>query len=135
MISLTAKNIVHRDLALRNIMVTHGNQHDRYFAKVGDMGLAMDTSKDEEKNDTSLPIKWAAPECYLKKQYSSASDCWSFGIVLYELFTYGETPYNGMTNRQVIEKVPNGYRLAAPHNCPEEIHKLMTMCWEQGKKI
>ena len=134
MISLAAKNIVHRDLALRNIMVTHGNEGDRYTAKVGDMGLALVLNKDEEKNDPLLPIRWSAPESLLNNQFSSASDVWSFGIVLYELFTYGGNPYPGMTNRQVIERVPAGYRLSSPRNCPEEVYKLMTMCWEQGSK-
>jgi serine/threonine protein kinase len=131
MISLSAKNVVHRDLALRNIMVTYGNEKDRFIAKVGDMGLAM---KSNETNDESaLPIRWAAPECYLKRQFSSASDVWSFGIVLYELFTLGETPYKGMTNKEVIEKVSEGFRLEKPEKCPIEVYRLMKMCWESGR--
>jgi serine/threonine protein kinase len=135
MICLTAKKIVHRDLALRNIMVSHGNDRDRFVAKVGDMGLAMDGSQDEESNDTALPIRWAAPECYLKKEFTSASDVWSFGIVLYELFTFGEIPYKGMSNSQVMEKVPEGFRLSRPENCPENVYYLMQSCWEIGGNI
>jgi serine/threonine protein kinase len=131
MICLTSNKIIHRDLALRNIMVTEGNAQDRYIAKVGDMGLAM-KNNDPEGNDVALPIRWAAPECYLNHQFSSASDVWSFGLVLYELFSFGAIPYAGMTNRQVIEKVPTGYRLESPENCPQEVYQLMLKCWEQG---
>ena len=134
MIGLSAKKVVHRDLALRNIMVSYGNERDRFVAKVGDMGLALDTRKDEESNETALPIKWAAPECYLNKEFSSASDVWSFGVVLFELFSYAETPYKGMTNRQVLEQVPQGLRLERPENCPERIYSLMCKCWEIGEK-
>jgi serine/threonine protein kinase len=85
MICLASKDIVHRDLALRNIMVTPGDSHDKFFAKVGDMGLAM-VGKDEESAETPLPIRWAAPECYLKREFSSKSDVWSFGVVLWLYF-------------------------------------------------
>jgi serine/threonine protein kinase len=133
MICLANRGVVHRDLALRNVMVTDGDDKDRYFAKVGDMGLAK-LNDDPETNDVALPIRWAAPECYLSKQFSTASDVWSFGILLHELFSFGAVPYRGMTNRQVIEKVPNGYRLDAPENCPSQVYDLMKLCWDIGGK-
>ena len=115
-------------------MVTHGDDTDKFVAKVGDMGLAM-VGTDLESNDTALPIRWAAPECYLKQEFSTNSDVWSFGIVLYELFTCGQVPYQGMTNRQVIDNVSTGYRLDIPENCPKEIYQLMMMCWNEGKRV
>lgn len=131
MICLSTKGVIHRDLALRNIMVTYGNEKDRFIAKVGDMGLAMKSNDSEGAEEAALPIRWAAPECYLKQEFSTASDVWSFGIVLYELFTNGQTPYKGLMNKQVIEKVREGYRLEKPNDCPTEVYRLMRMCWEE----
>lgn len=78
-----------------------------------------------------FPVKWSAPEFFDEsKQITSKSDVWSYGIVLYEIFTYGSSPYEGMNNEQVIKKILEGYRLPIPSLCPTRIALLLKKCWE-----
>lgn len=81
-----------------------------------------------------LPIKWSAPEVLKFNKTSSKSDVWSFGITLWELFSYGEVPYRGMSNKEVSEQVIAGYRLEMPPGCPPEIWNLMKICWAENPK-
>ena len=79
---------------------------------------------------TQFPIKWTAPEAILYKRFTFKSDAWSFGILLYEIVTYGRFPYPGMNNQQVLEAVPVGYRMPCPHGCPESLYEVMLECWK-----
>src|SRR5579883_1360770 len=86
--------------------------------------------RNSNKNKINLNYR-VAPEIYNgKKGISVKSDVWSYGIVLYELFTFGEQPYPGLSNQQVIDQVPKGYQMSQPQNCPDFIYQIMKKCWE-----
>ncbi|KAM4622237.1 tyrosine-protein kinase Srms isoform 1-T1 [Discoglossus pictus] len=123
---LEIKHVVHRDLAARNILVG-----DNLVCKISDFGLARLLKDDlySPSSNTTIPIKWTSPEALKYSKYSTKSDVWSFGILLYEVYTFGQQPYKGMINREVIEKVTRGYRLPCPHNCSNEMYHLMCLCW------
>ncbi|XP_054857061.1 ephrin type-A receptor 8 isoform X2 [Eublepharis macularius] len=123
---------VHRDLAARNILV-NGN----LVCKVSDFGLSriLENNPDAAYTTTGgkIPIRWTAPEAITYRKFSSASDVWSFGVVMWEVLAYGERPYWNMTNRDVIQSVEEGYRLPAPMGCPTALHQLMLDCWQKDR--
>ncbi|XP_041525004.1 megakaryocyte-associated tyrosine-protein kinase isoform X1 [Microtus oregoni] len=120
---LEGKKLVHRDLAARNILVS-----EDLVAKVSDFGLA----KAERKglDSSRLPVKWSAPEALKNGRFSSKSDVWSFGVLLWEVFSYGRAPYPKMSLKEVSEAVEKGYRMEPPDGCPASVHTLMGSCWE-----
>ncbi|KAG9350683.1 hypothetical protein JZ751_024572 [Albula glossodonta] len=120
---LESKKLVHRDLAARNVLVSSDN-----VAKVSDFGLAKVDSKTAD--NAKLPIKWTAPEALKKEKFSTRSDVWSYGVLLWETFSYGRQPYPKMSLKEVKEKVEQGYRMEAPEECPPSIYVLMKACWE-----
>ncbi|XP_060132138.1 ephrin type-A receptor 8 isoform X1 [Zootoca vivipara] len=123
---------VHRDLAARNILV-NGN----LVCKVSDFGLSRILENNPEAAYTTtggkIPVRWTAPEAITYRKFSSASDVWSYGIVMWEVLAYGERPYWNMTNRDVIQSVEEGYRLPAPMGCPTALHQLMLDCWQKDR--
>uniref|UniRef100_G1NZF7 Ephrin type-A receptor 8 n=1 Tax=Myotis lucifugus TaxID=59463 RepID=G1NZF7_MYOLU len=123
---------VHRDLAARNVLVD-GN----LVCKVSDFGLSRVLEDDPDAAYTTtggkIPIRWTAPEAIAFRTFSSASDVWSFGVVMWEVLAYGERPYWNMTNRDVISSVEEGYRLPAPMGCPRALHQLMLDCWHKDR--
>ena len=121
-------NYIHRDLAARNILVA-----DNRVCKVADFGLARVIDEDiyEAHTGAKFPIKWTAPEAAMYSRFTIKSDVWSFGILLYEIITYGRFPYPGMTNAEVLEKIQTGYRMASPPNCPKNLHDIMLECWRE----
>ncbi|XP_040434569.1 tyrosine-protein kinase Fer-like isoform X1 [Falco naumanni] len=123
---LEAKNCIHRDLAARNCLVDENN-----ILKISDFGMSRqeDDGVYSSSGLKQIPIKWTAPEALNYGRYTSESDVWSFGILLWETFSLGVCPYPGMTNQQAREQVEKGYRMSAPQNCPEEIFKIMQRCW------
>ena len=125
---LETQNCIHRDLTAHNILVG-----DHMVCKVADFGLAHVIDEDiyEETTSAKFPIKWTAPEAVLYKRFTIKSDVWSFGIVLYEIITYGRFPYPGMTNAEVLEKLSQGYRMGCPINCPKELYDIMLDCWRE----
>ncbi|KAL0962460.1 hypothetical protein UPYG_G00340260 [Umbra pygmaea] len=78
-------------------------------------------------------VLWTAPEAIQYRRYSSASDVWSFGIVMWEVMSYGERPYWDMANQDVIKAIEDGFRLPAPLSCPAHIHQLMLDCWQKER--
>ncbi|XP_068768303.1 tyrosine-protein kinase Srms [Struthio camelus] len=126
---LEEKHIVHRDLAARNILVG-----DELTCKIADFGLARLLKDDiySTSSSTKIPVKWTAPEAANYRTYSSKSDVWSYGILLYEVFTYGQIPYEGMTNQETIRQITRGYRLPRPSTCPPEIYVIMLECWNRN---
>ncbi|KAM8779159.1 tyrosine-protein kinase Fer isoform 1-T4 [Rhynchonycteris naso] len=124
---LESKNCIHRDLAARNCLVNENN-----VLKISDFGMSRqeDGGVYSSSGLKQIPIKWTAPEALNYGRYSSESDVWSFGILLWETFSLGVCPYPGMTNQQAREQVERGYRMAAPQHCPEEISKIMMKCWD-----
>ena len=82
-----------------------------------------------------FPIKWTAPEAALYNRFTIKSDVWSFGILLYEILTYGRFPYPGMSNYEVLEKVPQGYRMPPPSGCPDSLYQIMMECWRDDPSM
>ncbi|XP_072049438.1 uncharacterized protein [Amphiura filiformis] len=124
------KQCVHRDLATRNILLGEG-----LVCKVSDFGLARDMAEENEyemKSRGRVPLRWLALESLLLNVYSSKSDVWSYGVLLWELVTIGSQPYPGMTNGQVISELKKGYRLPKPEHCSEEIYDIMRKCWQEN---
>ncbi|XP_019492734.1 PREDICTED: tyrosine-protein kinase Srms [Hipposideros armiger] len=124
---LEERHIVHRDLAARNVLVGDG-----LACKVADFGLAR-LLKDNIYSPSSgskIPVKWTAPEAANYRIYSQKSDVWSFGVLLYEVFTYGQCPYEGMSNHETLQQIAKGYRLPRPAACPAEAYVLMLACWK-----
>ena len=121
-------NYIHRDLAARNILVG-----ENLICKIADFGLARVIEADfyEIHGKEKLAIKWTAPEAALYNRFTIKSDVWSFGIVLYEIITYGCLPYPGMSNPEVLQKVEQGYRMPQPENCPYQFYNIMLKCWRQ----
>ncbi|XP_039365300.1 ephrin type-A receptor 8 isoform X1 [Mauremys reevesii] len=123
---------VHRDLAARNVLV-----NSNLVCKVSDFGLSRILEDDPDAAYTTtggkIPIRWTAPEAITHRTFSSASDVWSYGVVMWEVLAYGERPYWNMTNRDVINSVEEGYRLPAPMGCPTALHQLMLDCWQKER--
>jgi fyn-related kinase len=127
---LEERNVVHRNLAARNIQVGEGE-----LCKVANFERARVMDKDiyEGQKGEKIAIKWTAPEATLHRRFSIKSDVWSFGIVLYEIITYGRIPYRGMKNAEVLKKVNQGYRMPRPfdYGCPEKLYDMMLNCWRK----
>ncbi|KAI5625971.1 ephrin type-A receptor 6 isoform X2 [Silurus asotus] len=132
MMYLSDIGYVHRDLAARNILVD-----DNLVCKVSDFGLSRVLEDDPEASYTTtggkIPIRWTAPEAIQYRKFSSASDVWSYGIVMWEVMSYGERPYWEMSNQDVILSIEEGYRLPAPMGCPVALHQLMVHCWQKER--
>ncbi|XP_053908710.1 ephrin type-B receptor 4-like [Cuculus canorus] len=132
---LAESGFVHRDLAARNILVDA-----QLVCKVSDFGLsrAMDDDSSADPTYTSslggkIPIRWTAPEAIAFRKFTSASDVWSFGIVMWEVMSFGERPYWDMSNQDVINAVEQDYRLPPPPRCPTALHRLMLDCWQRDR--
>ena len=123
---LEEQNIIHRNLAARNILVS-----ERLICKVAsfEMAGAIDQDIHEEK---LYAIKWTAPEAALFNRFSIKSDVWSFGIVLYEVITYGHYPYPAMTDNKVLEQLQLGYRMPQAMECPDKLYDIMLHCWRDS---
>nr|KAF7432422.1 hypothetical protein H0235_005346 [Vespula pensylvanica] len=125
---LESKKFVHRDLAARNCMVSKD-----LVCKIGDFGMARDiyeTDYYKIGKKGLLPIRWMAPENLSDGVFTSDSDVWSFGVVLYEILTLAEIPYQGFSNEEVLNYVLHKGSLGIPRNCPENIQKIMEKCFK-----
>ena len=148
---LSARGYIHRDLAARNVLV---NKYG--ICKITDFGMSRDLADENyyvANNRDAIPVKWTAPEALYYKKYSTASDVWSYGCVLYEIWSLGHTPYEELSNRearsklsalttykfiralhvllfcQVIRKVSSGIRPGPPPGTPKSIYEMMINCW------
>ncbi|XP_033120723.1 tyrosine-protein kinase CSK-like isoform X2 [Anneissia japonica] len=119
---LETKKFIHRDLAARNILISEDDT-----AKVSDFGLAKDDTVTMDSG--KIPVKWTAPEAVRKNQYSAKSDVWSFGVLLWELYSFGRVPYPRVPADNVIAYIEEGCRMQAPEDCPDHIYKIMEQCW------
>uniref|UniRef100_G1TTE0 receptor protein-tyrosine kinase n=1 Tax=Oryctolagus cuniculus TaxID=9986 RepID=G1TTE0_RABIT len=125
---LASKNCIHRDVAARNVLLTSG-----HVAKIGDFGLARDIMNDSNyivKGNARLPVKWMAPESIFDCVYTVQSDVWSYGILLWEIFSLGLNPYPGiLVNSKFYKLVKDGYQMAQPAFAPKNIYSIMQACW------
>ncbi len=120
--------VIHGDLAARNILLT--NYKDTLIAKVGDFGMGKVSSNSVYySKDSKIPAKWVAPEVIERLRYSNKSDAWSFGVVIWEIFSLGETPYPGMSNEEVVVMVLRGETMTVPENVPTSMATIMKKCW------
>ncbi|KAM6921273.1 tyrosine-protein kinase receptor Tie-1 isoform 2-T2 [Xenentodon cancila] len=121
---LSDKQFIHRDLAARNVLVG-----DNHVAKIADFGLSRGEEVYVKKTMGRLPVRWMAIESLNYSVYTTKSDVWSFGVLLWEIVSLGGTPYCGMTCAELYEKLPQGYRMEKPKNCDDEVYELMKQCW------
>ncbi|XP_068175486.1 tyrosine-protein kinase ZAP-70 [Antennarius striatus] len=125
---LEEKNFVHRDLAARNVLLVN-----QKFAKISDFGLSKALGADDNyykaRTAGKWPLKWYAPECIKFRKFSSKSDVWSFGITMWEAFSYGGKPYKKMKGPEVMHFIEDGNRMECPAACPENVYTLMKECW------
>ncbi|XP_067136180.1 vascular endothelial growth factor receptor 1-like isoform X2 [Centruroides vittatus] len=130
---LSSKKLIHRDLAARNILLAEGN-----IIKIADFGLAKDLykySKYVKKSDGPLPIKWMAIESIKDRIFTTKSDVWSFGVLLWEIFTLGGNPYPGFEmNEQFFKRLKEGYRMERPEYAPKNVYEIMMECWHEDPK-
>ncbi|XP_073843324.1 tyrosine-protein kinase Abl isoform X8 [Musca autumnalis] len=124
---LESRNYIHRDLAARNCLVG-----DNKLVKVADFGLARLMRDDTytAHAGAKFPIKWTAPEGLAYNKFSTKSDVWAFGVLLWEIATYGMSPYPGIDLTDVFHKLEKGYRMERPPGCPPEVYDLMRQCWQ-----
>uniref|UniRef100_A0A7N8WXS2 Fibroblast growth factor receptor n=1 Tax=Mastacembelus armatus TaxID=205130 RepID=A0A7N8WXS2_9TELE len=124
---LASKKCIHRDLAARNVLVTEDN-----VMKIADFGLARDIHHiDYYKKTTNgrLPVKWMAPEALFDRIYTHQSDVWSFGVLLWEIFTLGGSPYPGVPVEELFKLLKEGHRMERPSACTQELYLMMRDCW------
>ncbi|KAL2085205.1 hypothetical protein ACEWY4_018525 [Coilia grayii] len=125
---LSSKNCIHRDLAARNILVTQGR-----LLKIGDFGLARDIDNDSNyvvRGNVRLPVKWMAPESLFKGMYTMESDVWAYGILLWEIFSLGVTPYPGMkVDSHFYSLIERGFQMEQPYYASELVYQVMRRCW------
>ncbi|XP_060773368.1 mast/stem cell growth factor receptor kita isoform X3 [Neoarius graeffei] len=126
---LASKNCIHRDLAARNILLTQGR-----VAKICDFGLARDITTDSNyvvKGNARLPVKWMSPESIFECVYTFESDVWSYGILLWEIFSLGSSPYPGIpVDSKFYKMIKEGYRMDSPEFAPTEMYEIMQSCWD-----
>jgi len=128
MMYLADMKVVHRDLAARNILVGENK-----VCKISDFGLARDVKHDiyVRKTQARLPIKWMPPESLFRGESSIMSDVWSYGIVLWEVFTIGDSPYPRIYASEVASLLEGGYRMPRPAHISEELYSIMSECWSE----
>ncbi|XP_023257900.1 vascular endothelial growth factor receptor 3 [Seriola lalandi dorsalis] len=130
---LASRKCIHRDLAARNILLSENN-----IVKICDFGLARDIYKDPDyvrKGNARLPLKWMAPESIFDKVYTSQSDVWSFGVLLWEIFSLGASPYPGVQiDEDFCKRLKDGVRMRAPETASPEIYGIMLACWQGEPK-
>ncbi|XP_071800220.1 scavenger receptor cysteine-rich type 1 protein M130-like isoform X2 [Asterias amurensis] len=123
---LAASEVIHRDLAARNILLDNNLN-----AKISNFCLARGEDNYVQMSKTRVPTRWLSLESLTKKEYTSKSDVWSYGILLWEIATLGGTPYAGIKTESMVLRLEDGYRMPKPSNCDENIYDLMTQCWQE----
>lgn len=125
---LSDKKFVHRDLAARNCMVA-----EDLTVKIGDFGMTRDiyeTDYYRKAGQGLVPVRWMAPESIRDGVFTSQSDVWSYGVVLWEMATLASRPYQGLANEQVLKYVMQGGVMERPEGCPDRLFNLMELCWK-----
>jgi len=125
---LEKNKVIHRDVALRNLLAV--KEGKKYSAKVSDFGMSKQTDSGlySAKTTLKIPVRWSAPEVLLGGKYSSKSDVWSFGMTLYEIFSFGTEPFSWLSNKEAFEAIPKGETIPKLDICPQEIYDLHRKC-------
>ncbi|XP_065152790.1 proto-oncogene tyrosine-protein kinase receptor Ret isoform X2 [Paramisgurnus dabryanus] len=126
---LAEMKLVHRDLAARNVLVAEGRK-----MKISDFGLSRDVYEEDsyvKRSKGRIPVKWMAIESLFDHIYTTQSDVWSFGVLLWEIVTLGGNPYPGIAPERLFNLLKTGYRMEKPENCTDEMYNLMLRCWKQ----
>jgi len=129
---LESMKVLHGDLRADNILITESE--GQLQAKLADFGLSKEIHAESiytVDKTSQFPVRWAAPETFKHGKYSIKSEVWAFGIVMWEIFEFGSSPYPGFDNAEVLDKVNRGWRLPCPKNCPTKVHDLMLQCWKE----
>ncbi|KAK6628279.1 hypothetical protein RUM43_002091 [Polyplax serrata] len=127
---LTDMKLVHRDLAARNVLVAEG-----LICKISDFGLTRDIYEDDtylKRSKGRVPVKWMALESLADHIYTTKSDVWSYGVVLWELVTTGSSPYPGIAGQNLFHLLKSGYRMEKPPNCSNELYQILRSCWHEN---
>ncbi|XP_045115963.1 ALK tyrosine kinase receptor-like isoform X2 [Portunus trituberculatus] len=127
---LEGNHFIHRDIAARNCLLT--TKGPGRVVKIADFGMARDIYRNDyyrKGGKAMLPVKWMPPEAFLDGIFTSKTDVWSFGVLLWEVMSLGYMPYPGRGNQEVMQLVTNGGRLEPPTNCPSPVYRIMTQCW------
>jgi serine/threonine protein kinase len=133
MLFLSKQHFIHRDLAARNCFLD-----ENVSVKIGDFGLSRDIyEKDYYRslNKRPMPVKWMAPESIEKEFFNIKTDVWSFGVLVWEIFTRGVNPYPGIENFDVLRYLNEGKRLFKPINCPPIMYELLLKCWANESEL
>uniref|UniRef100_A0A8C5MKT0 Tyrosine-protein kinase receptor n=1 Tax=Leptobrachium leishanense TaxID=445787 RepID=A0A8C5MKT0_9ANUR len=133
MVYLASQHFVHRDLATRNCLVGVN-----LIVKIGDFGMSRDVySTDYYRvgGHTMLPIRWMPPESIMYRKFTTESDVWSYGVILWEIFTYGKQPWFQLSNAEVIECITQGRVLERPRVAPKEVYDIMLGCWQREPQL
>uniref|UniRef100_A0A8C7FLW8 Tyrosine-protein kinase receptor n=2 Tax=Oncorhynchus kisutch TaxID=8019 RepID=A0A8C7FLW8_ONCKI len=128
---LEENQFIHRDIAARNCLLT--TKGPGRVAKIGDFGMARDiyrASYYRKGGRAMLPVKWMPPEAFMEGIFTSKTDTWSFGVLLWEIFSLGYMPYPSRSNQEVLEFVTSGGRMDPPKNCPGPVYRIMTQSWQ-----
>lgn len=128
---LEQNSVIHRDLAARNCLVGESQ-----VVKVSDFGMSRIVLDDQytSSTGTKFPVKWSAPEVFSYSNYSTKSDVWSFGVLMWEVFSEGKMPYENRTNGEVVEEINAGFRLYKPKLASKAIYEVMSHCWSMRKE-
>ena len=128
---LANQRYVHRDIATRNCLVSHG-----LVVKIGDFGLSRQINNMDYYRVGGthgyMPVRWMPPEALLFGKFTTQSDVWSFGILVWEIYTFGHQPYYGLSNHEVIDAVKTGKTLVCPEQCPVSMYDIMKRCWTRS---
>jgi len=134
MAHLEVNHIIHRDLSLRNILVGTFGSQKKYTAKISDFGLSRSIESSYYSSKTNIPIKWSAPEVIEYGTHTSKSDVYSYGVTLWEMFSYGRLPYAEYSNDVAQKLIVSGQLMDSPLDCPPEVFALILKCWNRSAK-
>jgi len=124
---LESRGILHRDIACRNLLCSVID--DQYVVKITDFGLSKDASIYKMNDESTIPVRWTAPEILNRQIYTTKSDVWSFGVVIWEIFSFADVPYGLLTNKEVTEQVTQRkISLGKPNDCPDQVYNLLIQC-------